>query len=71
MICPSCSITLRPDNPGPLCSVCFGLVSSFVVNNLPYWEACEQLDRDENERRTAEVRRLLRTDENFFEGGQR
>jgi hypothetical protein len=68
-LCASCHIELR--NPSEiLCDVCHTLCEAMQAN-LPYWLACQQLEQDENERRTAEVRRLLRTDENFFEGGQR
>ena len=66
--CPSCGIELRADNSGPLCSCCFGMVASHVVNNLPYWEAIEVAERDALEAQVDEKRRILRTDEDW---GQR
>lgn len=66
--CPSCGIELRADNSGPLCSCCFGMVASHVVNNLPYWEAIEVAERDAMERLTHEKQRLMRADEDFLGG---
>lgn len=70
MQCPSCGIILRADNPGPLCSVCDALVMSMRENYL-YWNALEVADRDALEAQVNEKRKLLRCDEDFYDGGQR
>jgi hypothetical protein len=47
------------------------MVTSHVVNNYSYWAALEAQDQDALEAQVNEKRRLLRSDENFFEEGQR